>query len=253
MGARAIGILQARTESSRLPGKIFRRIFDDLTMMDVISARLMETDIEWWLATTQEREDDLLAKKADFLGFNVFRGETDDVLSRFESIVELRNPSWVVRATGDNPTVAFEAVPKLLDFANSLGRTDVMIADSEPGRRYPVGHIPQVISGQAVRRMRDCINPRQRYHLTHVTSVMYSLNRVLPLPDTVMLGYPMRNLRWTVDEESDLELMHELFDNLPPEKTKELATYAMLSEVHKRLPHLRNINAKVTRKPIEVG
>lgn len=253
MSAKAIGILQARTGSSRLPAKIFRRIFDDSTMLDVISARLMKIDIEWWLATTQESEDDLLAKKAEDLGFNVFRGETDDVLSRFESIVELRNPSWVVRATGDNPTVAFEAVPTLLDFAKSIGQSEIMVADSKSGRRYPAGHIPQVISVAAIRRMREYIDPRDRHHLTHVTSVMYSLNRVLSLPETVKLGCPMPDLRWTVDEESDLDLMKELFGNLAIEKSKKLATYSMFLEVYDRLPYLRNINAKVIQKPIEIG
>lgn len=222
-------------------------------MLAVIAARLMHTGIEWWLATTRLSSDDGLARQARKLGLNVYRGDEHDVLSRFEEIVLLRRPKWVVRATGDNPAISFEAVPRLLECLDSLGRDDVMISDATHLRRYPIGHVPQVIGGATLLNIRGEISASGLHHLTHVTSVMHRLDRVLSLPTSIDLGEARADLRWTVDEEADLELMRILYREVKTPHNRSLARYPELVDTHDTLPNLRYINAKVTQKRMEDG
>ena len=68
------------------------------------ASRLASASVqEWWLATTREKEDDLTADWGEALGLHVFRGQVDDVLSRFTGIITERKPDWIVRVTADDP------------------------------------------------------------------------------------------------------------------------------------------------------
>ena len=98
-----IGIIQARLGSSRLPGKILAPLAARC-LLDLLVARLAGSRVDqWWLATTNSREDDVTEAWGQALGLRVFRGAREDVLSRFTAIIEQTRAQWVVRMTADEP------------------------------------------------------------------------------------------------------------------------------------------------------
>ena len=66
-----IGIIQARMTSSRLPGKILYPLASGIPAL-VALTRLKKIRIEWWLATTDNKEDDIISIYGNALGIKFF-------------------------------------------------------------------------------------------------------------------------------------------------------------------------------------
>ena len=106
MSDQVVVILQARTGSSRLPGKVLAELAGR-PMLEFLLERLMRCDSvdRCILATTELAEDDCLAELGDSLGLTVVRGSQQDVLSRFVLALEHTDAPIIVRITGDCPFV----------------------------------------------------------------------------------------------------------------------------------------------------
>jgi spore coat polysaccharide biosynthesis protein SpsF len=206
--ANAIGIIQARASSTRLPEKIFAPIADRATLLDVLAQRLESADIEWWLATTVERSDDVTAAWGEALGVRVYRGSQDDVLSRFLGVLSEADAEWCVRITADNPFTSGATVRSLLRLARSADRSvDCVHAGGEP-RHYPIGFVPEVARVEALRRLDRTIPVTEAFHRTHVTS---AIPEDATLRLTGELGPPRPTWRWTVDTADDLRMARAAF------------------------------------------
>ena len=77
-------IVQARMGSSRLPGKVLKKI-NDMPMIEIILKRLsLSRKVDnIILATSEKQQDVFLSKFVKELGFEVFNGSENDVLSRY--------------------------------------------------------------------------------------------------------------------------------------------------------------------------
>lgn len=243
-----MGIVQARTDSARLPGKILRPIFEGLPTLDLLWGRISQVDIPWWLATTDRSEDDQLSEKAATLGFRVLRGDTEDVLSRYEAIAEITGANLIVKVNGDNPTTGAEGIRALISEASYLGLTKFMIADTGVTRRYPLGHLPQVLSREALDSTRSLIPEGADYHRTHVTSVLL---REHTKQTQIELGPKASHLRWTVDTVLDLKTVRGLFRSL--EVPFESATYRDFLRAVARNPFENRKNQNERQKAIDQG
>ena len=69
----------------------------------VLQARRSNLLDEIWVATSTDKEDDVIENHAVEYGYNIFRGPKDDVLKRFCLCIEKTNAQIVVRVTADNP------------------------------------------------------------------------------------------------------------------------------------------------------
>ena len=105
-------IVQARTGSSRLPGKVLANL-SGRPMLAFLTERLKRcTSVDQIiLATTELEEDEALAELGRSLGLTVVRGSQKDVLSRFSLAAKDTEATILVRITGDCPFVD----PDILD------------------------------------------------------------------------------------------------------------------------------------------
>jgi len=95
-------ILQARTNSSRLPGKSLLTIAH--RPIAVLSAqRLSNSGLQTIVAISDDHRDDCLEAELRFYNLNVFRGSLQNPFLRYKSLIqEMNNLEVVVRATADN-------------------------------------------------------------------------------------------------------------------------------------------------------
>ena len=107
-----IAIVQARTSSSRLPGKVLRPILGTPMIVHQLwrieRSKLIDKII---LATSDDKSDDQLSLLCYQAGFNVFRGSLNNVLNRFQKAIASEDCAHVVRLTGDCPLCD----PKIID------------------------------------------------------------------------------------------------------------------------------------------
>ena len=113
----AVGIIvQARMGSTRLPGKMNLPIENIPAIIHTIS-RLKKTSInQIVVATSINKEDDIIADLALSQGVILFRGSENDVLDRFYQAAGKYQIDPVVRICGDGVMMDPEVVTKVYEY-----------------------------------------------------------------------------------------------------------------------------------------
>lgn len=189
-------VLQARTGSRRLPGKVLAPI-GRRTMLSHCIARLAATRLPVIVATTTLEADDAVASEARAQGAAVVRGSEDDVLGRYLHAADEHGLDVVVRATADNPFVDGDSVRRVLELLRRVQ------ADHVVEHGLPVGAAVEAVTVAALRRASDLIvDP---YDREHVTSFVRRDARFRALRAMAPLAVRRPGLRLTVDTADDLE------------------------------------------------
>lgn len=235
--AKVTAIVQARTSSSRLPGKVLKEILGKpMIILELERLRHCQTVDEIILATSSDDSDKELANIVRNNDFPVYQGSLNDVLDRYYQCAKRCNPTHVVRITGDCPiidpqivdTVIFKHLQENYDYtSNILGKIT-----------FPDGLDTEVMRFSALERAwKEAKLPSEREHVTqYIIKHPEIFKQGALLCETPELG----DERWTVDEPEDFRFISEVYERLYPDKPDFTLNdvLALLAE-H---PELRNIN-----------
>lgn len=99
-------IVQARMSSTRLPGKVMKKL-GDKPMLQVQLERLKQTRLcqQLLVATSENPEDDAIATLCTNINVKCYRGDLNDVLARFYHCAKRFHLSNIVRICGDSPLI----------------------------------------------------------------------------------------------------------------------------------------------------
>lgn len=212
-----VACIQARMGSSRLPGKV---------MFPLDGAHVLEHDIrrvnsandvdEVVVATSDKKQDDIIARYAKREGASVYRGSEDDVLKRIYKATKEHNADVVVRATGDNPLVS----PDFIDTTiQELIDSGVDHVSAHLDRTFPCEVTVETFTFESFRKVESASDqPHQR---EHVTPYYYENPRDFDLynirSDNVFKEEYLHNrtdLRLTLDEADDYELLRRIYNEI---------------------------------------
>src|SRR5258708_5434883 len=101
-----VAIIQARMSSTRLPKKVLLPL-GDTTVLGWVVRRVREAKniSDVIVATSDQPDDDAIAKHCDELGVKVFRGDLKDVLDRYYQAAKQHRAQSICRVTGDCPLI----------------------------------------------------------------------------------------------------------------------------------------------------
>jgi spore coat polysaccharide biosynthesis protein SpsF len=206
-----IAVLQARFSSSRLPGKVLKLILDK-PMLACQIERIQRASLidKLIVATSNLPADNPIANLCLDINIECFRGSLDDVLDRFYSSVHAYIPDQVIRLTGDCPLCDPILIDQVVQF-HINGRYDYSCNTINP--TYPDGLDVEVLRYECLELAhREAILPSHREHVTQF---------IHQQPERFKIGeyYGENNLsqlRWTVDEPLDLELVIKIYESLYP-------------------------------------
>ncbi len=213
---RVVAIVQARMRSSRLPAKVMADIAGRPAIALTLgrAGRAAKVD-ELWLACSDQGDDDPLAALAESLGVSVFRGDEDDVLSRFAAIAEQTAADVIARITGDCPFTDPEVIDTVIGRFLEGGADFV---SNTQQRSYPDGLDVEVFSRDVLER--TDAEARDPFLRAHVTPYMHGrLRDRLPWGGfskaQVVYEHDFSHLRWTLDEPDDLDFFRAVVPELP--------------------------------------
>lgn len=109
-------IIQARLGSTRLPGKVLKKI-GKKNLLEHILYRLerLKSNAEIIIATSDLKKDDKLEEFCETNNILCFRGSEQNVLERYYLCAKEYKFDHIVRLTGDNPFVDIEELDKLIE------------------------------------------------------------------------------------------------------------------------------------------
>jgi spore coat polysaccharide biosynthesis protein SpsF len=200
-------LLQARTGSTRLPGKAMKEIMGMPMLFYTVETlkRARGVDRVVMLIPTNPA-DDVLENYAEKWGIHCFRGSEFNVLERFYlASLEYRD-SYYFRATGDNPVLDYENPGRLL---RALKEGD---CDYAAERGMPLGSVVEAFTFGALEK---CYNEAvEEDDIEHVTLFMKRSGRFRIQYIEAPEEYRSPKLRLTVDYSEDFERAAFIIENL---------------------------------------
>ncbi|WP_218645598.1 cytidylyltransferase domain-containing protein [Winogradskyella forsetii] len=219
MGIKTVLITQARTGSTRLPGKVMKAV-NGKTLLQIHLERLKKcTKVSKIIvATTVEEADKIIYDNAKKWGYEVSRGSESDVLDRFYQALKTENADWVVRVTSDCPLLDPSLVDDIITYAHA---NDLDYISNGLVETFPDGQDVEVFKFSALEIAWK--NSKLKSEREHVTP--YIRNNADGKGENIFttINFPSEkdyaHIRMTVDEPRDFDLIEHLIQKLGTEKT----------------------------------
>jgi spore coat polysaccharide biosynthesis protein SpsF len=242
-------IIQARTSSTRLPNKVLKELpyGSKVSVLQQVIRRLKKSKKinHIIIATTPDKQDQEIVKKAKKESVKWFIGSKEDVLSRYYLAAKANKLDIIVRVTSDCPCID----PKIVDFVISRHlKTNAEYTSNSLKRTFPHGLDTEVMNFSNLERAYH--EAKQDFEREHVTPFIYKTKadvfRITSIEAPKNMYYP--DIRITLDTEEDYALLCSVFDYLYPEN--ELFDTKDIIRLFKEKPWLKLINKNVAQKKL---
>lgn len=235
-------IIQARMSSTRLPGKVLMDINGKPMLLRVIErikhSKLNQKVI---IATSTNKEDDVIYDFALKHSIDIYRGSQNDVLNRYFETAKFFKVDVIVRITSDCPLIDSNIIDKVIHTFLSVNKTIVTNAGIELSRRtYPRGLDVEVFSFHSLENANN--NAKQDYEREHVTPYLYRLDNEVHYVSNFT---DLSNYRLTVDTSEDLNLVRKIYESF--DNTEMFFLEEIVNLLYEK-KHLSEINQHVEQK-----
>ena len=241
LNRRVVAVIQARMGSTRLPGKVLKKI-GGKPVLGILVSRLKNSKQldEIVIATTTQSDDDSIEVLSKELGVGCYRGSEEDVLKRYVEAADLFNADVVVRVTSDNPLTDAELMDELIE-THLKTESDYSYCNDTP-----LGISTEIINTNilnSVDEKADAITDRE-----HVTLYIRSHPQDFEILN-FRSGFLNEDIRLTIDTEEDFKLMNIINDDLG--ELNNLKTLEVI-EFLENNPKICDINKEVKQKNPEL-
>jgi len=234
-------IIQARMESKRLPGKVYKKILNkhllEYVILRVKKAKLVKKII---VAIPDTKKNAVLLPLIKKNKVDFYLGSLDNVLDRYIKAAEKFKLDLVVRITADSPLIdpvlIDQIIKKYLNFKN---KPDFFFI-----KEYPFGlgdiEIVRLETLKKISRLTE--NP---FHSEHVVSFISERPDLFKVKvEKAPSEFSRPNLRVCVDEPLDLVLVKKIFEHFKPKEdfnTREILEYLdknpKIADINKDIRH----------------
>ena len=237
-----IAIIQARMQSTRLPGKVLMKINGQYLLKYMVN-RVNKSSLinKVVIATSTNKQDDKIANFCIDNNILFFRGSENDVLDRYYNAAKLFNAETVIRLTADCPLID----PYIIDDTISLFESSKVdyAANTVPPetKKYPDGSDVEVFSFNALNRAWS--ETKDKKDREHVTFYFWKRNKNFT---NVTLGnkYDWGKYRITIDYIEDFHLVEKIITKLNEEK--KFGTTKEIIEILEHNPKIFKLNSMHT-------
>lgn len=238
-------IIQARMNSTRLPQKVLKEVVGkpllELLIERLRCCRYLDDII---IATTVGPVDDPIQKMADRLDVKSMRGSDEDVLGRFYEAAKMFNVDHIVRITADcpliDPVIVDQLIEAYMDFEQGVARYDYLSNTLIP--TFPDGLDVEVFSFKVLEKLHHLST--HQYQREHVCTYLVEHPEEFRIKN-VVYHENLSELRWTLDNPEDYELINAIYEALYP--VKKIFLFEDILKFLEMDPHLKLINKNFKR------
>jgi len=239
METKVTAIIQARMNSTRLPGKVLMEIMGRPLLSYMLEAlQTCKTLRGVIVATTTNRENDLIASFCGRTGLKIYRGSEENVLDRYYQSARENGCMHVMRLTADCPLIQ----PHICDLvAESYFRTGCDYIRT--GESFAEGVDCEIFSMEALEKAwKEAELNSEKEHVT-----LFFRNR----PEIFRTEIVENNVddsryRITVDEPADFMVVKEVIENLY-DAARPYIEIGKIKQFLDSRPELFALNAKILR------
>ena len=218
--------LQVRSSSSRLPYKCLLPI-NKLEAIKVLIKRIQSKKYSINILTSNTKSDDYLCNILKNEKVNIFRGNLNNVYSRFIQFrKKINDEDLIIRITGDNLLVDKYLLNELINFYTK-NNYDYLSIDREKSK-LPYGIAAELFKYKLLKKWK----PSSKYDKEHVTPKLISKekNQGVYIKDNQKNFY---NLRCTLDCVKDYFIIKTVFEKAKNIKLNYLKMCEILKDIKK--------------------
>jgi spore coat polysaccharide biosynthesis protein SpsF (cytidylyltransferase family) len=207
---KAVCIVQARTASTRLPGKVLLELAGRTVLSRVLERCQAIPGIDMVCCATPEGADcDPVVAEAQRCGVEIFRGSEKDVLDRYYGAAKEQGADFVLRVTSDCPLIDPELCGRVLAEVTS-GRADFAV-NNVPAT-WPHGLDCEAFTFALLERAaRESQIYAEREHVGLFMRHASGVRHANVAAEKEGIGHH----RWTLDTPQDYAFFDALFPRLP--------------------------------------
>lgn len=207
-------IVQARTGSSRLPGKVLLPVAGVPLLAAMIArVRAARTAFELVIATTWDAEDDAIANLCTVLGVDCYRGHPIDLLDRHYHVSLDKKADAAVKIPSDCPLIDPAVIDRVLEYYCANSEKYDYVSNLHPAS-YPDGNDVEVIGFESLETaFREA---RHRFEREHTTPYIWERPERFRIGNVLWNGnadYSMSH-RFTIDYAEDYRFIRRVFEEL---------------------------------------
>lgn len=240
-----VGILiQARYNSSRLPGKVTLPLpfNSDQTILDqiILRAKMVKNITDIVVTTSVNPENMQLIPIAIAQHVKYFQGNEQDVLARFYQAANINSLTTIIRFTADNPFIDAELVNEALE-SHIASNADYTLTSG-----LPLGTNIEIINFEALAIAHH--NATLFEHREHVTPFIRNNSEQFRINNLNFENkkYGSQSWRLTIDNSNDYALACILYQNLY--SPGDIFTLSEVSSFIYKQPYLAYINQDTFQK-----
>ncbi|MYL21514.1 NTP transferase domain-containing protein [Halobacillus litoralis] len=209
-----VAVIQARMGSTRLPGKVLRKV-GGKTLLEYQVERVQRASCidQLVVSTTVKPGDDEIERLCSRIGTACFRGSEEDVLERFYMTASHYEADVVIRITGDCPLMDPAVIDDVTSFFLDHYPQYPYVSNTKI-RTYPRGLDVEVFTFKAL--YHSHLIADDAYTREHVTAGMIRDTRLFK-HNHLMYHRDESGHRWTVDTEEDFQLVARIIEHLYPD------------------------------------
>lgn len=233
-------VIQARRGSSRFPDKVLLPLKDKpllLRMYERVEAAKVKKEIV--IASTTEKEDDLIAGLCKENNLNCFRGHAIDLIDRHYKAALEYNADIVVKIPSDCPLICPDVIDNVIGyFLDNESKYD-FVSNLHPAS-HPDGNDVEVIPIEILKTAWE--EAKQDFEREHTTSFIWDN------PERFRIGNVewetgldlSKSHRFTIDYKEDYDFIKKIYDELYAEdKIFKLCDIMTLLD---RKPEIKELN-----------
>ena len=234
--------------STRLPGKSLKKIMGK-PMLELMIERVKKAKLidEIVIATSENPKDDVIELLAKRLNVGCFRGSEDDVLDRVLKAAKAYIADHIVELWGDCPLIDPEIIDEMIRYYldNDFDCAGTTIPTFK--QTFPWGISALIFPTKMLEEISQITqDPVDRENVSNYIYEHPDIYKIGRLPCPPELNHP--EIRLTVDELADFELVKTIFERLTP-INRDFKTINIITFLESN-PEIKNINIHVKQKKL---
>jgi len=207
-----VALIQARMESSRLPGKVLLPLYKDMCAIDVLYERLLRSRMitKTIFIIPEASTSDALHDYIRRLGASVVRGSTNDLVARHLQAISSIHECNIIRVTSDCPLVDPAWVDKCIYLHNENCADYTSTYTPAPESLFCNGADIEVFSKSMLQHL--YVQYPSHKDREHVTFPLWDgrMKHIKHLKMSRYLGQDFSDVRFTLDYQEDLEVIRSV-------------------------------------------
>jgi spore coat polysaccharide biosynthesis protein SpsF len=237
-----VTVIQARTSSTRLPGKVLLPLCGDTLLARMIERVSLAKRIgKIVVATTTSEEDVQIVEWCVRNQIEVYQGSKSDLLDRHYQVAIKYRADVVVKIPSDCPLIDAGVIDRVIEFFLLNQNKFDYVSNLHPAT-FPDGNDVEVMSFAALEQAWE--NATATMELEHTTPYLWenpSQFRIGNVTWETGLDYSMSH-RWTIDYPEDYEFIKQVYERLYPINPK--FSLSDILQLLENEPTLKKINEK---------